>query len=149
MTEKCWFSRKNRTVWKFENFSPTLFLQKFRQTNFFTKDLYCISIWRKKFQVGENFWNYHTVNRDLFLHSTFPQHTVNILQNFREINSSVIRESNGFVKKLLNSWFDEIFFQWEIFSHFFHTVPNSQCGNFRNFPPLETFFVYLTYRTDL
>ena len=49
------------TVWKFANFSPTIFLKKFRQINVFTKKLYCESIWRKNFAVGENFRNYHTV----------------------------------------------------------------------------------------
>ena len=28
-------------------------LQKFRQINFFTKELYCKSIWRKKFALGD------------------------------------------------------------------------------------------------
>ena len=39
-------------------FFPHDFLQKFRQINFFTKELYCKSIWRNIFSVGENFWNY-------------------------------------------------------------------------------------------
>ena len=30
-------------------FSPTIFLQKLRQINLFTKETYCKSIWRKKF----------------------------------------------------------------------------------------------------
>ena len=42
-------------------FFPHDFLLKFRQINFFTKELYCKSIWRKIFAVGENFRNYHTV----------------------------------------------------------------------------------------
>ena len=36
-------------------------LQNFRQINCFTKELYCKSIWRKNFAVGENFRNYHIV----------------------------------------------------------------------------------------
>ena len=42
-------------------FFPHDILQKFRQINFFTKELYCKSIWRKIFAVGENFRNFHTV----------------------------------------------------------------------------------------
>ena len=38
-------------------FFPHDFFQKFRQITFFTKELYCKSIWRKTFAVGENFWN--------------------------------------------------------------------------------------------
>ena len=37
---------------KTRNF-PTIFLQKFRQSNFFTKHLYCKSIWRKNFKWGK------------------------------------------------------------------------------------------------
>ena len=29
------------TVWKLKNFSPMVFSQKFRQSNFFIKELYC------------------------------------------------------------------------------------------------------------
>ena len=36
-------------------FPPTIFLQKFRQIRYFTKELYCKSIWRKIFAVGEIF----------------------------------------------------------------------------------------------
>ena len=44
------YVKMNYTVWKFENFSPTIFLQKFRQSNFFTKEeLYCKLISRKNF----------------------------------------------------------------------------------------------------
>ena len=67
------FSRTqcNVVIWYF---SPQNFLKKVRQINVFTKELYCKSIWRKNFQVGENLWNYHTVreNRIAFC-STFPQ----------------------------------------------------------------------------
>ena len=42
-------------ICKFANFSPTICLQKIRQINFFTKQVYCKSIWRKIFAVGENF----------------------------------------------------------------------------------------------
>ena len=49
-------------VWKFANFFPHHdILQNFRQINFFTKELYCKSIWRKIFAVGKNFRNFHTV----------------------------------------------------------------------------------------
>jgi len=34
-------------------FFPHDFLQKFCQINFVTKELYCKSIWRKNFEVGE------------------------------------------------------------------------------------------------
>ena len=40
-------------------FPPRFFLQKFRQIKYFTKELYCKSIWRKIFAVGEKFWNFH------------------------------------------------------------------------------------------
>ena len=49
------------TVCKFEKFFPHDILEKFRQINFFTKELYCKSIWRKIFAVGENFRNFHPV----------------------------------------------------------------------------------------
>ena len=53
---------KMSTVWKFANFFPHHdILQNFRQINFFTKELYCKSIWRKIFAVGKNFRNFHTV----------------------------------------------------------------------------------------
>ena len=48
------------TVWKFENFSPRFFLQKFRQSNYFTKELHCKLISRKFFEVGVNFRHYHS-----------------------------------------------------------------------------------------
>ena len=48
-------------------FFPHDILQKFRQINFFTKELYCKSIWRKIFTVGENFRNYHTVSEKFTL----------------------------------------------------------------------------------
>ena len=51
-------------MWKFKNFSPTMFLQKFRQSNFFTKELYCKLISRKFFEVGVNFRNFHTVQKN-------------------------------------------------------------------------------------
>ena len=41
-------------------FSPTNFLQKFRQSNFFTKELHCKLISRKFFEVGVNFRHYHS-----------------------------------------------------------------------------------------
>ena len=40
------------------------------------------------------------------------------------------RESNSFTKKLLNKWFDEIFFQWE-FSVISTLHSEPQCGNDR------------------
>ena len=71
-------------IWKF--FSHD-FLQTFRQSNFFTKELYCKLIWRKNSEVGENFW-----------------HTVWKCQKFIPI-SNIFRESNlqynSLVKKLL------------------------------------------------
>ena len=35
--------------------------QKFRESNEVLKELYCKSIWRKIFAVGENFRNFHNV----------------------------------------------------------------------------------------
>ena len=63
--------------WRYKNF-PHEFLQKFRQINFFTKELYCKSIWRKNFAVGENFWNYHTVDNGK---PTIYCHSLNISWN--------------------------------------------------------------------
>ena len=42
-----------------KKFSHTIFLQKFRQSNFFTKELPCKLISRKFFDVGVNFQHYH------------------------------------------------------------------------------------------
>ena len=59
MLLKSWFHGNfwawwHGTVLKFANFSPTHdILQKFRQINFLTKELYCKSIWRKNFAVGK------------------------------------------------------------------------------------------------
>ena len=74
----------NCTVWKFENFSPTIFLQKFHQINFFTKVLYCKLIWRNLFEVGVNFRHFHTVNCELYVHSLEFTHI--FWQTFRENN---------------------------------------------------------------
>ena len=54
------------TVWSFDNLSPTIFSQKFRQSNSFTKrvKLYCKLIWRKFFEMGGNLRNYHTVKQE-------------------------------------------------------------------------------------
>ena len=41
--------------------SLTVLLKKFRQSNFFTKELYCKLILRKFFEVRVNFRHYHTV----------------------------------------------------------------------------------------
>ena len=49
------------SIWKFAKL-----MQKFRQIDVFTKELYCKSIWRKNFQMGENFWNYHCVPNKYF-----------------------------------------------------------------------------------
>ena len=48
----------NVEIWKF---FPHDFLQKFRQSNFFTEELYCKLISRKNFQVGVNFRHYLTL----------------------------------------------------------------------------------------
>ena len=45
-------------------FFPHDILQKFRQINYFTKEFYCKSIWRKIIAVGENFRNFHTAVRE-------------------------------------------------------------------------------------
>ena len=49
------------TVWKLKNFSPMVFSQKFRQSNFFIKELYCKLISRIFFEMGVNYRRYHTV----------------------------------------------------------------------------------------
>ena len=55
-----------RTVWKSWNFSLTLFQQKFRESNGFTKQITKELIWRNIFSVRPNFSFFHTVKR-LFL----------------------------------------------------------------------------------
>ena len=69
-------------------FFPHDFLQKFRQINFFTKELYCKSIWRKIFAVGENFWNFHTVDQfhEFFRHFDGFFGVFTKILKFREIN---------------------------------------------------------------
>ena len=50
-------------VLKNQKFTATTFWQKFRQSIFFTKELYYELISRKFFEVGVNFRNFHTVTR--------------------------------------------------------------------------------------
>ena len=74
------------TVRKFATFSPTIFIQKFRQIKYFTKELYCKSIWRKNFRSGENFWNFHTVQCEhMWKLRKFA--LTQFLQQFRESNA--------------------------------------------------------------
>ena len=85
-----WFDVKNfvwQWIFRFSTlhsveickFFPHDILQKFRQINFFTKELYCKSIWRKNFAVGENFWNYHTVFYKKILWNQFRQKSMHRL----------------------------------------------------------------------
>ena len=68
-------------------FSPTIFLQKFRQINFFTKETCCKSIWRKLFALRENFRNYHTVPHCLLAYAkNVERHKCNYLLDFRSKN---------------------------------------------------------------
>ena len=79
---------KLTTVWKFANFSPTIFLQKFRQIKYFTKELYCKSIWRKIFAVGENFWNFHTLRREFLVFRHYDAVSVFLLfDNFFSVKT--------------------------------------------------------------
>ena len=47
------FFLSDSIVWYFENFSPTIFSQKFRQSNVFTIELYCKLISRKFLKWGK------------------------------------------------------------------------------------------------
>ena len=58
-------NKTHTTVWKFEHFSPTIFSQKFRQSNFFTEEVFSKLISRKFFEVGVNFRHFHTVHRSI------------------------------------------------------------------------------------
>ena len=75
-------------------FSPTILLQKLRQSNFFTKELYCKLISRKKIQVGVNFRDYHTV-----LCGNYGILSPFFLKKLREINFPH--------KNFILNWFDE------------------------------------------
>ena len=55
----------NHTVWKLWNFSLTLFRQKFRESNGFTKQITIELIWRNIFSVRPNFSFSHSVNQQL------------------------------------------------------------------------------------
>ena len=46
------------------------FFANFPSNQRFTKELYCKSIWRKNFQMGEIFWNFHIVLPRFF--ANFP-----------------------------------------------------------------------------
>ena len=47
---------KLHTLWKLQKFTLTLFWQKFRETNVFTKEITKQLIWRNYFSVRVNFW---------------------------------------------------------------------------------------------
>ena len=49
------------TLWKFLNFTATVFSQKFRQINVLLKNFTIRLIWRKKICKAENFSFFHTV----------------------------------------------------------------------------------------
>ena len=69
------------TVWKLWNFSATILLQKFRQTNCFTKEFCSKLIWRKKFYVAVNFSFFHAV----FSKPSKLKHCLLTFHFFREI----------------------------------------------------------------
>ena len=58
---KKWTMNTSYTVWKLRKSNATIFLQKFCQTNLFTKALYSTLIWRKKC-MAENLTFFHTVS---------------------------------------------------------------------------------------
>jgi len=61
LTKKSWFYLSCHTVWKLRKFSLTLFSQKFRQNNDFTKEITKWLVWQNFFSVRENFLFFHTV----------------------------------------------------------------------------------------
>ena len=71
------------TVWKLRKFSLTLFWQKFRESNVFTKEITKELISRNFFSVRENFSFFHTVTLWMWtVHLGFFNF---LYQNFREI----------------------------------------------------------------
>ena len=124
---KSWFHEKN-FQWERENFSfyhtacyavmPRFFSQKFRQINVFTKELYCKLIWRKNFQVGENFWNFHTEQCEKTRNS-LSQKKISWNQLFSTYSKTV-----AFTKFLSKNR-----------ERFLHCAMTAQCGNLIIFPP--------------
>ena len=62
--------------WKLQDFTATILLQKFRQTDYFTKEFYSKVFWRKKKLHGSEFISSSTLYCD-----------VQIAQNLYEINA--------------------------------------------------------------
>ena len=82
------------------------FLQKFRQSNFFTKELelYCKSIWRKIFQVRENLRNY--VQTTLWDTCT-PVHTCGSFANFPPFFKSSVKLFSLYCPKRMATLWNE------------------------------------------
>ena len=75
------------TVWKLQNFFATVLSQKFRESNFFTKEIYSTLIWRKNFCMAVKFSfcakkmrEFHYSNCDFPMKSKFwffhPHYTI-------------------------------------------------------------------------
>ena len=102
-------------------FPPPFFCKNFAKSNVSLKlynELYCKSIWRKIFAVGENFWNFHTV----------------LQCELREFRIFFCHSDYMYVLDI-----------WGVIE----LLKVTQCGNFRNFPPLRNFFVKLIYSITL
>ena len=80
------------TVWKLRKFTLTLFWQKFRESNSFTNKENTIHLIWRIFSRETKFLLWKLLK-------------FTILSHFWQI----FRESNDLLKKLLKSWFDEIF----------------------------------------
>ena len=114
----------------FKNFSPTIFWQKFRQSNFFTKELYYKSIWRKNILSGGKFTKFPHCERECLIfprifpwnqlrsiyksrfHKFFCEinfksvfiHTTTISRFFREIKKQIVSLENSLRNLLFSVW---------------------------------------------
>ena len=123
-----------RTVWKLRTFTViTIFWQKFRESNVFTKALIWRNIW-----VTVNFSFFHTVRKSL-CHSVtleitqFYCHATVFTQKFRQINV--------LLQNFTINWFDGKKFTWQWISRFStHTL-----WKLRNFTLTEKKIRQITY----
>ena len=112
-------------LWKLRNFTSTVFSLKFCHINVLQK-LYYKLVWRKKNWLGSEF-------RFTTLHSV---EITEIISHFFGRNFVKAPFS---LKKLLKSWFHEIFFRRERISHFY-TLCYVHCE-----AEIEKYFVWMIY----
>ena len=89
------------TVWKLRNFTATIFAQKFRESNFLL-NTFTLNWFDEKICMS--------VNLSLFQRVVWKLQKFSLTSHFFRKN---FVKAMVLLKKSLNSWFDEIFYQWE------------------------------------